>query len=178
MEATVYSRTIPEILVSLGKIIDDLEAAVFSGDRRMLRAAEREFEHCLRASAVSASSVPVIQRLGMALQDLIKGVRTKVETETPFTGEGLAEVGELMALAKNIARDMNDLIAARNAQLSAYVTQSGRFINGRVSECCAKHQERLVAGACSPKASFLYLDIVLSIKRIAQEVTRLSEKPK
>jgi Na+/phosphate symporter len=177
MEAA-HSETIPGILVSLGKIVDDLKAALFSGDRRMVRAAEREFESCLKASAASADVTQALQRLGMALQDFIKGVRTKVETETPFTQEGLLEVGELMALARNIARDTRDLLAARNAGLSEYLGRSAQFINGRVSECCAKHQERLFAGACSPKASFLYLDIVLSLKRIAQEVARLSEKPR
>ena len=38
------------------------------------------------------------------------------------------------------------------------------------------HEERLITGACMPKASYLYLDIIGSIKRIAQELVSFSER--
>jgi hypothetical protein len=38
------------------------------------------------------------------------------------------------------------------------------------------HQQRLIAGVCMPKASYLYIDISESIKRISRGLAEFSEK--
>jgi len=46
----------------------------------------------------------------------------------------------------------------------------------RAERCGQEHEQRLIDGACSPKASFIYLGIMRSLERIARELASLAEK--
>ena len=113
--------------------------------------------------------LPSLQRLGIAVEDLLGGIQTAVDAEVPLTDKALGEINEVMALLKDLARDTSDVLATKNTDFRAYTVSSVEHLLQRTYECGLDHQERLVTGTCSPEASFLYLDIMDSVKRIAQE---------
>jgi phosphate:Na+ symporter len=99
-----------------------------------------------------------------------------LEAEVSFTDKALAEISEIMALVKDLTRDANDVLTTGNPHFRAYIASSAQNVMQRVDELGLEHQKRLVVGICTPKASFLYLDILHSLKRVAQALSHLSEK--
>ena len=193
MNERTIENVIGEILESVGKTVEGLQNCLFSGNKRLMNETKKTFAASLRSSlpafveairSTGKSStderlltlLPACQRLGIAMEDLVGGVQAVVETGVCLTDKALAEISEVMALLKDLARDTNDAISSGNTRFRAYAASSARRIRERSTEVGMEHQERLVTGSCSPKASFLYLTVMDSLKRVAQEIGNLCEK--
>jgi len=193
MNERTIENVIGEILESVGKTVEGLKNCLFSGNKRLMNETKKAFAASLRSSlpafveAIQRTGkssaderpltlLPACQRLGIAMEDLVGGVQAMVEAGVCLTDKALAEISEVMALLKDLARDANDAISSGNTHFRAYAASSARRIRERSTEAGMEHQERLVAGACSPKASFLYLTVMDSLKRVAQEMGDLCEK--
>jgi Na+/phosphate symporter len=193
MNEKEYTQAIADALESLGRTIEDLKRCLFSRNKRLLNEAKRNLATSVRASIPLFEEImekreksaldqwflkllPSLQRLGIAVENLLSGVQMAVDTEVSLTDKACGEISEMMALLKDLARDTNDVLATRNSHFRAYAVSSGEHLLQRAFECGLEHQQRLVVGICSPKASFLYLDIMDSVKRIAQELGSLCEK--
>ena len=68
------------------------------------------------------------------------------------------------------------MILTKNPLLKSNIASGMERIVKMADEYALVHEERLVTGMCVPKASYLYLDIIDSIKRIAKELVSFSEK--
>jgi Na+/phosphate symporter len=193
MNEREYAQVTAEALESLGRTVEDLKKCLFSRNKRLLNEAKRNFVASVRASIPLFEEtvekkekneldrrllelLPSLQRLGIAVEDLIGGVQIVLETEVSLTDKALGEINEMMALLKDLVRDTNDVLATKNANFRTYALSSVEHLLQRTCECELEHQERLVVAICSPKASFLYLDLMDSIKRITQELGSLCEK--
>lgn len=193
MNEKEYVQAIAEALESLGKTIEDLKKCLFSRNKRLMNEIKKNLATSVKASVPLFEEImekreknaldqwflellPSLQRLGIGVEDLLGGVQIAVDTEVSLTDKALGEISEMMALLKDLARDTNDVLATKNAHFRSYAVSSVEHLLQRTCECGLEHQERLVVGVCSPKASFLYLDIMDSVKRIAQELGSLCEK--
>ncbi len=193
MNEPTLESVIGEILESVGKTVEGLKNCLFSGNKRLMNETKKLFAASLRSSLpafiqaiqrTGGSSfderlpalLPACQRLGIAMEDLVGGVQAIVETGACLTDKALAEISEVMALLKDLARDTNDAISSGNSRFRAYAVSSARHIRERSAEVGLEHQKRLVTGTCSPKASYLYLTVMDSLKRVAQELGNLCEK--
>jgi hypothetical protein len=193
MNERTIETVIGEILESVGKTVEGLKNCLFSGNKRLMNETKKAFAASLRSSlppfieAIQGTGksstderllalLPACQRLGIAMEDLVGGVQAMVETGVCLTDKALAEISEVMALLKDLARDTNDAISSGNTDFRTYGVTSARHIRERSTEAGLEHQERLVTGTCSPKASFLYLAVMDSLKRVAQEIGNLCEK--
>jgi Na+/phosphate symporter len=193
LQAEEYTQGISDILENLGMVLDHLRKCMFSHDRNLLEQAEKEYATGLKASVPLAEKaiqkrektaldkqflecVPSLQKVGIAVEDLLNAVRIKVKTETAFTDRGLNQIGEIIGLIRSLARDTRDVLSTRNPDFRRYVEEAAKRIHERIEECDLEHEQRLIGGTCSSKASFLYLDIMTSLKRISRELSCLSEK--
>jgi len=193
MNERTIENVIGEILESMGKTVEALKNCLFSGNKRLMNETKKAFAASLRSSlppfveAIQRTGksstderlltlLPACQRLGIAMEDLVGGVQAMVEAGVCLTDKALAEISEVMALLKDLARDANDAISSGNTHFRVYAASSARRIRERSTEVGIEHQERLVTGSCSPKASFLYLTVMDSLKRVAQEMGNLCEK--
>jgi len=193
MNEEEYGQAIAGTLDSLGRIIEGLKDSLFSRNKRLLNETKKRltasvkesvplFEGTIEKSEKSGldqqflALLPSFQRLGIATEDLLGGIQTAVEADIPLTDKALGEINEMMALLKDLARDTNDVLSTSNPRFRTYTVSSVEHLLQRTYECGLEHQERLIVGACSPKASFLYLDIMDSLKRIASELGVLCEK--
>lgn len=192
-EVVEYSESMSDILDNLGRVLGHLKKCILSHDQHVLEEAEKELSKGLKASLPMAEKairkrektaqdkqflecVPILQRVGIAADDLLNAVKIKIKTETAFTDKALKEVGEIMGLTRSLARDTRDVLFTKNPDFKGYVAEAAKSIHGIINECDLVHQDRLINGVCSPKASFLYLDIMTSLKRIVNELLSLSEK--
>ena len=193
METTDHSPVISEALQMLGKTLDDLKTVLFSQSTHLLRQIKKEHaefhavnlqvvEKTIAHGAGSASdrqllaALPALQGIGIAARNLLSNIRAKLETGTVFTEKALTEIAEIMALAKDLARDTSDAMITEQPSLRTYVVDSAHYMLKKADEYGLAHQQRLIEGDCSLTASFLYLHIMLSLKGIAQELSLLSEK--
>lgn len=193
MNEPTFESVIGDILESLGKTVEGLKNCLFSGNKRLMNETRKAFAASLRSSLPTFNQaiqrkvksplderllalLPACQRLGIAMEDLVDGVQAMVETGVCLTDKALSEISEVMALLKDLARDTNDAISSGNSHFREYAVSSARHIRERSVEVGLGHQERLDTGICSPKASFLYLTVMDSLKRVAQELGNLCEK--
>ncbi len=184
---------IGQILESLGTTIDEAKRCLLSRDKRRLAGAEKSFAAGLKSSLPLCETLiakkeklqgdqeflallPSLQRLGIAGKDLLQGTHTTLEAEISLTDKAFGEISEVMALLKDLARDTNDVLATGNARFRAYARAEANHAIDRMEEYGLDHEQRLNAGICSPRASFVYLDIMHSLKAIATELASLAEK--
>jgi Na+/phosphate symporter len=193
MNEKEYAQVIAEALESVGRIIEDLKKCLFSRNKRLMNETKKNLATSVKASVPLFEEVmekkeknaldqwfiellPSLQRLGIAVDDLLGGVQIAVDAEISLTDKAFGEISEAMALLKDLARDTNDVLATKNSHFRAYAVSSAEHLLKRTCECGIEHEQRLVVGVCQPKASFLYLDIMDSVKRIAKELGALCEK--
>ncbi len=193
MNEKTYVELIGQILISLGITIDEAKRCLFSRDKRRLTQVEKAFaadrksslplcealiakKEKLQADQEFLALLPSLQHLGIVGEDLLQGTRTTLEAEISFTDKAFGEISEVMSLVKDLARDTNDVLATGNARFREYVRTEAHHVINRVEECGLEHEQRLIVGICSPRASFVYLDIMRSLKRIAMELGSLAEK--
>jgi phosphate:Na+ symporter len=192
MDEKEHVRVITESLDSFGKTIDNLKKCLFSRDKKRMKEVLKEFYASLKLSLPVFDEImeraeknevdkrllgllPMLQQVGIATEDLVGAIQTAVDAEVSLTDKALAEISEIMSLLKDLARDTNDVLTTGNQHFCRYVLASAERIQQRVNECGVEHQQRLIIGVCTPRASFLYLDVIHSLKRIAQELARLCE---
>lgn len=192
MDEKEHVRVVSESLGSFGKTIDNLKKCLFSRDKKRMKEVVKEFYASLKLTLPVFDEImeraeksevdrrllgllPMLQQVGIATEDLVGAIQTAVDAEVSLTDKALSEISEVMSLLKDLARDTNDVLTTGNQHFCKYVLASAERIQQRVNECGVEHQQRLIIGICTPRASFLYLDVINSLKRIAQELGRLCE---
>lgn len=120
--------------------------------------------------------IPAFQTIGLAMENLISKMETKLELKILLSEKALAEIKELYTILEEQFRDTRDYMTTKNPVLKAGIKANWEKIFTLVDEYAIIHQNRLIAGVCVPQASYLYLDIVDSIKRISRGLLDFAEK--
>jgi len=120
--------------------------------------------------------LPPFQTVGIAIQNVISNMEIKVEAHVLFSQKGLDEIKELLTMSHELVRDVRDYTLTKNPNLLIKIKEVKEKIIKTINEFSNIHQNRLITGVCMPKASYLYLDITDSIKRIARGLADFAEK--
>jgi Na+/phosphate symporter len=120
--------------------------------------------------------IPSLQVTGSALDNLAEKMAIKVESNILLSEKALKEIEHIFGLILDQHRDVKDLVLTRNPHLKHTIKEEKEKIIRAADEYAIVHEERLIAGVCMPKASYLYLDIIESFKRIAKGVNDFAEK--
>lgn len=193
MQEKEYIATIEGILVGIKPILDDTRKCIMGHDEKCLESAEKKRKVIIQASLPLTEEIigrkeksdldkkyiallPSLQRLAISVDDLLTASRRKIRTDTFFTEKALNEIQEIIRGVEDMARDAKDLLSTRNPRLMVQVPADLERIRKLADDYALIHQERLIVGLCSPKASYLYLDILDSTKRIAKELAFIAER--
>jgi Na+/phosphate symporter len=193
MEEKEYTATISEILDAVKPILDDTKRCIFSHDKGCLDAAEKKRRAILTSSLPMTEAIvskqqksqleirflgilPHLQKLGINLDDLLSASYSKITLDVAFTEKALKEISDMIAGVNGLARDTKDFFVTKNAHLSEQIQTAAGKLGGMADEFALVHQQRLIVGLCSPKASYLYLDIIESLKRVTRELALIAEK--
>jgi Na+/phosphate symporter len=117
-----------------------------------------------------------LQKIASAVRSLMAKQKMTLRRDVVFSVKAITEVTELLAVMKTQFRDTRDLILTKNPSLKEDIKSGVERIIEMADKYTLVHQERLITGVCTPKASYLYLDIIGSIKRVAQELVSFSER--
>ena len=117
-----------------------------------------------------------LQRIALAVRSLIASKKLKFLRDVIFNEKVIAEVAKLLSVMKTQFRDTGDLIITKNPTLKENIKSGMERIVGLADEYALTHEERLHAGLYTSRASYVYLDVIDSIKRIALELVSFSER--
>ncbi len=181
----MFDATIP--------ILEKIEKGFLTQNQAMLLEGEGEFVKILTSNLSFAEKIMSqgqkseadkrflgqlthLQGIALALRGLIAKDKTILRRNVTLSVKAIGEVMELTAVVKAQVRDTRDFVLTRNPLLKESIRSGSEKIIRMVDEYGEQHQERLLSGTCMPAASYLYLDIIGSIKRIAKELVGFSER--
>jgi Na+/phosphate symporter len=120
--------------------------------------------------------VPHLQRVALALDNLIDKMEVRVETRTLFSQKALDEIKQLMVAVGAEFTDVRDYCMTKNPILKEQIRVDMEKVRKMIDDYEVVHQNRLITGVCMPQASYLYIDMTDSLKRMAKELAVFAEK--
>ena len=193
MEKQQYVEMIGQILGFMFNTLEDVKRCLPSHDKQCLKGAEKEFREKLLEGLPLVTEVitqahkselekrfllliPSLQKMAQAMETILVRTGTKIESQILFTDKGMSELKQILSGVKDLARDTKDALATDNPHLKKHIRTEMEKIIGMADDFALEHQERLILGFCTPQASYLYVDMLDALKRIARELVYLSEK--
>jgi Na+/phosphate symporter len=120
--------------------------------------------------------VPHLQRVALALDNLVDKMEIRVETRVLFSQKALDEIKHLMMAVGTEFTDVRDYCITKNPILKEQIRVDMEKIRKLIDDYEIIHQNRLITGVCMPQASYLYIDMTDSLKRIAKELSVFADK--
>lgn len=193
MEEKRLNELFNDVFVKTLPILENIKKGFFTQKLDTISENKTKFREMLKMRAISVQKImeepnksdaqkqylgliPSFQTIGLALENLISKMETKVELKILFSEKALMEIKELYTILEKQFRDTRDYISTKNPVLKTEVKSGWEKTFGLVDEYAIIHQNRLIAGICVPQASYLYLDIVDSIKRISRGLVAFIEQ--
>jgi len=121
-------------------------------------------------------ALPHLQRVALALDNLVDKMEIKVETSVLFSQKALDDIKQLMVAVGAAFTDVKDYCMTKNPILKERIQADMENIRKMIDEFEIIHQNRLITGVCMPKASYLYIDMTDSLKRMAKELAAFADK--
>jgi Na+/phosphate symporter len=87
----------------------------------------------------------------------------------------MGELTEITSSVRELARNTRDAFTTGNPHLKGSARTQMEKITAMADDFSLEHQERLIIGQCTPQASYIYVDMMDALKRIARELAYLSE---
>jgi Na+/phosphate symporter len=114
-----------------------------------------------------------LERVGDYLESIINCASVKARDGIPFSDKAHAELTELFGLLSDILKDIRETLAINNWGQLDTVREKQRKLAQMTLDFALAHEDRLLEGLCSPKASSLYLDILDSAKGANERLVRI-----
>ncbi len=112
-------------------------------------------------AATGLTFIPAhLERVGDAIEGLLRCLRTMWSEGTVFTERGTREINQLMETASELLECARDVTLTRNRVLAQHVELESLRFHDMASDFARAHEERLIEGVCLPKASSAYLAMV------------------
>ncbi len=121
------------------------------------------------------AALPHLQRVALAIDTLIDKMEIKVETSTLFSQKAIDEIKQLMLAVGAEFTDVKDYCVTKNPVLREQIRADMEKVRKMIDDFEITHQNRLIIGVCMPKASYLYVDIMDSLKRMARDLVFFAE---
>jgi Na+/phosphate symporter len=139
---------------------------------RDIHKAEKELTERLVAvpdEAAPLRLVPAhVERIGDAIEGLIRACQLMEAEGTTFTARGMREVNALFERAVELIECAGDLTLTGNRVLARHVELESMRFQDLATEYARAHEERLVEGACRPASSSAYLGILDYLREITR----------
>ncbi|OPY77263.1 MAG: hypothetical protein A4E65_02861 [Syntrophorhabdus sp. PtaU1.Bin153] len=122
------------------------------------------------------TALPHLQRVGLAIHNLIDKMEIKAEKKVLFSPKASDEMKQLMEAVGTVFSNVKDYYSTKNPTLKEQIQADIGKVRQLADDFDLIHQNRLITGLCVPQASYLYVDMTDSLKRIAIELAGFSDK--
>jgi Na+/phosphate symporter len=117
-----------------------------------------------------------LERIGDLLESIVNVSRIKAREGIPFSDKAQSELDTLFESFADALTNFRDVLVTRNRVLLEHLTNQGRQVAQMIIDFGLAHEDRLLEGLCSAKASSLYLDILDSIKRANEHIMDMCQR--
>jgi Na+/phosphate symporter len=116
-----------------------------------------------------------LERAGDFLESVINVCRIKAEKGVPFSDRAISELKGLFSTFGELLHNFENVIFTRNRTLLKHMSEQHNHLAQMTVDFALAHEERLIDGLCSPRASSLYLDILDSIKNANHHLRNITQ---
>jgi Na+/phosphate symporter len=117
-----------------------------------------------------------LERIGDALEGVVRSLREREDEAAAFTERGIREVRELFDRAHGLLECARDLTRTGNPVLARHVELESMRFQEVASEFSRAHEERLVGGVCQPRASSTYLAILDNLREVTRHCRQIAHR--
>lgn len=193
MEEKELTQRFYQVFEDIAPILEDIKKGFFAQKESVLRECKAKFKSIIKSRVSFAEKIVEekdkdeiekrytnlflsFQPVALAIENMINKMETKIESKTLFSEKALSEIAELFNVMQSQFRDTQDYTLTKNPHLKNDIDSGKEKLTKIAEDYELIHQERLIAGVCMPKASYLYIDITDSLKRIARGLADFSAK--
>lgn len=192
MEERELTQRLYEIFEATMPALENISKGFITQDQAMLKQGEQHFAAILSSNLSSFENIAVkeqkdevdkrflgllvpLQNIALAVRNLAAKKKTILSNNIMLSVKATMEITELSTAMKKQFRDAKDFILTRNPVLKENIRAGMERIIEMADAAALMHEGRLITGACMPKASYLYLPLIASFKRVAEELVNFSE---
>lgn len=120
------------------------------------------------SSARAILSVPVhIEKIAISIERIVSNIRIKIKEGLLFSDKAIQETGNLLVKGKEVLKKAGAAIVTASPESIETVRVDTDAIIRMTNDFATTHEDRLVAGECSPKASSNYLCMLYAFEDMA-----------
>ena len=120
------------------------------------------------AEARAILAVPAhMEKIGTSVERILNTIHTKIKEGLLFSDRAIQETAQLLTKSKEVLKKAGDAMVTGNAASSDQIRKESDVIIDMANKFSTSHEERLVAGECSPKTSSAYLCMLYAFDDIA-----------
>jgi Na+/phosphate symporter len=139
-----------------------------------IRAKEDALTEKLARTAASSTdaraiiSVPVhVEKIAVSIERVMSNIRVKIKEGLLFSDRAIQEMGTLLSTGKDVLKKAGEAVVTGSAAGADKVKSESDGMITMANKFATTHEDRLVAGECSPKASSNYLCILYAFEDMA-----------
>jgi Na+/phosphate symporter len=193
MQEQEYLQTLNKIFDAMISCLDLMAKSMATHDKKYVQLAEKEFITSATAGLPLADRLtsqadkdelekkfltllPTLQRAGLAMDDLLSRIRRQIDGGILFTDKANAEITDIMRRVRDLVRDTKDYYATKNPTLFETGKADFEKLVDLVHQYAEGHLQRMITGLCTPQSSYVYVDMIESLKRMATQLASLAKK--
>ena len=193
MEEKELTQRLYEMFEAVMPALENIEKGFLTQDQTMLQKGQTQFVEMLTSNLPFAEEIVAkkqkndvdirflnllvpLQQIASAVKSLMAKQKMILRRDVIFSVKAITEITDLIKVVKAQFRDTRDLILTKDPLLKENIKSGMERISEMADKFISVHQERLITGASTSKASYLYLDIIGSLKRVARELVSFLEK--
>jgi phosphate:Na+ symporter len=130
---------------------------------------------------IYADVVADLELVGDYCKDILERVQIKIEEKLLFSDDAVAEYGELYRRTEKALKEISRALGSDNLAGLQDLSKEGH-LDSLVDEYRRRHNQRLIAGVCSPLACNMFLNILdftaaiyYHSKKIARGLTKIKK---
>ncbi len=122
-------------------------------------------------------SVPVhIEKIAVSIERIMDNIRMKIQEGILFSDKAVQESGRMIAKGKEVLKKAGEALVTGSSAAADTVRNESDAMIKMSTEYATAHEERLVTGECSPKASSTYLCMLYAFEDLAAHTRDILRK--
>jgi len=136
----------------------------------------REYPMSLGSAEHLAFVPSALERVGDSVEALARCIGVLHRDDIPVSERGHVEILTLFGRSIELVECVSSAIRLGTPEVLASIRESGDKVQAYCDEISVYHQERVIRGVCTPRASSIFLSMLDSFREIERYVRRMTLK--
>ncbi len=170
---TIYEEFRKHDLSSIGKV-EEVEEKLFRDSECLLKSL---LDENVEEGVQRFIPIPEhFNRIAKGLDKLLNATKKKVGEDILFSDKSVKEAYKLFDETLVLLNSVSDCIRTSNGDLAKNMDENGKRLCELTDEYAIFHEDRLIAGVCTPKSAPVYLDILESFRSVIWHVRKILQE--